>query len=140
MPGHEGHSRKLADKPDFVRDHRPFACEGCGTPFGPHIHATAVYFKTLQAVSCERLERISEDVFGLGISQGGQRGHGEHHQTCLAHLAREAGYGGQAGADHVPALSGLWFGKAFDLARVVASPARPASRRGGGRRMRNWDG
>ena len=30
----------------------------------------AVYFKTLQAVSCERLERTSEDVSGLEISQG----------------------------------------------------------------------
>ena len=179
---------------------------------GPQVHALAVYFKTLQAISYERLERMFKDVFGLEISQGaltnmlartgeafkarkaeavaalrkarcvasdetgmriegvngfqwvfscaeavvheaamtrgaavaremmgghrpevwlsdgygGQRGHGEHHQTCLAHLAREVAFGCEAGADHVPALFKLWFGKVFDLARAAASMARPA--------------
>ena len=106
-PGHEGHSRVLAEDPDTVVDYRPTACPDCGlalspdlpaetvsvherielpevkplveqhrrlgvvcpgcrarvaaprptgaasTPFGPRLHATAVYLKTFQAL-CKR--------------------------------------------------------------------------------------
>ena len=41
------------------------------TPFGPRLHATAVYLKTFQALSYERLQRALSDLFGLAISQGG---------------------------------------------------------------------
>lgn len=124
-PGHEGHSRVIAEEPDRVVDHRPTACPDCGlalsldlpaemvslherielpavkpiveqhrrlavtcpgcrarvpaprpagaasTPFGPRLHATAVYLKTFQALSYERLQKALADLFGLSISQGG---------------------------------------------------------------------
>ena len=124
-PGHEGHSRVVADEPDAIIDHRPTACPACGlalgldlpaetlsvheqvelpevkpiveqyrrlavtcpgclarvpaprpaeaaiTPFGPRLHATAVYLKTFQALFYERLQRALSDLFGLTLSQGG---------------------------------------------------------------------
>ena len=69
----------------FVRRHRRYAirCTCCGketkamlppaavgTPFGPRIHALAIYMKTRQAVSYERLQRLFLDLFGLTLSQG----------------------------------------------------------------------
>ena len=69
----------------FVRRHRRFAirCTCCGgatkadapavaqeTPFGPRIHALAIYLKSLQALSYERLQRLFDDLFGLTVSQG----------------------------------------------------------------------
>src|SRR5215213_2564909 len=124
-PGHEGHSRVLAEDPDRVIDHRPACCTACGlalppdlpaetisvhehldrppvrpvvehhrrlagvcpacqarvaaprpagaasTPFGARLHATAVYLKTFQALSYERLQAALSDLFGLTVSQGG---------------------------------------------------------------------
>src|SRR3982751_5502473 len=124
-PGHEGHSRVLAEDPDRVIDHRPACCTACGlalppdlpaetisvhahidlppvrpvvehhrrlavvcpscqarvaaprpagaasTPFGARLHATAVYLKTFQALSYERLQAALSDLFGLTLSQGG---------------------------------------------------------------------
>lgn len=70
--------------PHVVR-HRRFAChcQHCGattraaapaiatsTPFGPRIHALAVYLKTFQALSYERLSNLFHDVFGLSVSEG----------------------------------------------------------------------
>jgi transposase len=69
----------------FVRRHRRFAvcCPHCrkttsaalpavaqGTPFGPRIHALAIYLKTRHALSYERLQQVFLDLFGLTISQG----------------------------------------------------------------------
>jgi transposase len=69
----------------FVRRHRRFAirCACCdrstsaplpaaarGTPFGPNIHALAVYLKTMQLFSYERLSAALRDLFGLDVSQG----------------------------------------------------------------------
>ena len=69
----------------FVRRHRRFAlcCPHCrkttsaalpavahGTPFGPRIHALAIYMKTRHALSYERLQQVFLDLFGLTISQG----------------------------------------------------------------------
>ena len=42
-----------------------------GTPFGPRLHAVAIYLKTFQALSYERLQASLSDLFGLSISQGG---------------------------------------------------------------------
>ena len=123
-PGHEPHTRRLADTPNEVRDHAPMRCEQCGvslssdadmeligeydeieippvkphvvrhrrfacqcphcgsgvrapapavataTPFGPRIHALAIYFKSFQALSYERLRFMYRDVFGLNVSEG----------------------------------------------------------------------
>ena len=124
-PGHEGHSRIVAENPGEIVDHRPTACPDCGlalspdlaveavslherielpevkpvvqqhrrlavtcpgcqsrvsaprptgaasTPFGARLHATAVYLKTFQALSYERLQKALFDLFGLSVSQGG---------------------------------------------------------------------
>jgi len=49
----------------------PRRSEAASTPFGPRLHATAVYLKTFQALSYERLQKALADLFGLSISQGG---------------------------------------------------------------------
>jgi len=49
----------------------PRRSEAASTPFGPRLHATAVYLKTFQALSYERLQKALSDLFGLTISQGG---------------------------------------------------------------------
>ena len=69
-----------------VEQHRRLSvcCPGCGaraaaerpaganeTPFGPRLHALALYLKTFQALSYERLQGAMADLFGLTISQGG---------------------------------------------------------------------
>ena len=207
-------------KPYVVRPRR-FACRcgHCGvavkapapaiattTPFGPRIHALAIYLKSFQALSYERLRGMFRDAFGLSVSEGAlmnmfirshagfkveaekakailraakvvasdetgvriegtnsyhwvfhckdavvhqpdysraarvvddmmaghvpavwisdrysaQQKHGERHQTCLAHLARDAAFAFEHGSDDLPFRFKLWLGKAFDLARAVA--------------------
>ena len=69
----------------FVRRHRRYStrCSHCGeatpaevppavlgTPFGPRIHAMAIYLKSLQLFSYERLRMAMGDLFGLSISEG----------------------------------------------------------------------
>lgn len=208
-------------KPYVVR-HRRFSCrcEDCGapmkapapkvattTPFGPRIHALAIYLKGFQALSYERLRFLFRDAFGLCVSEGAlmnmfvrshaafkieagkakailrqakvvasdetgvriegtnsyhwvfhckdavvhqpdysraarvvtemmgghvpdvwmsdrysaQQNHGAAHQTCLAHLARDAAFALEHGSDDLPLRFKLWFGKAFDLAKDIAS-------------------
>jgi transposase len=41
-----------------------------GTPFGPGIVATALYLRFTHAISYQRLRRLFEHLFGLGISEG----------------------------------------------------------------------
>ena len=208
-------------KPYVIR-HRRFACRcaTCGvptegpapavatkTPFGPRIHALAIYLKSFQALSYERLRFTFRDLFGLSVSEGAlmnmfdraaprfkieaekarallraarivasdetgvriegtnswhwvfhcrdavvhapdhsraarvvtdmmgghkpevwisdrysaQQSHGETHQTCLAHLARDAAYACEHGADELPLRFKLWFGRAFALAKHIGS-------------------
>jgi transposase len=207
-------------KPRIIR-HRRFACrcQHCGaeakapapaaataTPFGPRIHALAIYYKGFQALSYERLRLMFRDAFGLCISEGAlmnmfirsharfkveaekakavlraarvvasdetgvriegtnayhwvfhckdavvhqpdysraarvveetmggqrpqvwisdrysaQQSHGERHQTCLAHLARNTAFALEHGSDDLPLRFKLWFGRAFDLAGSIA--------------------
>jgi transposase len=40
------------------------------TPFGPRIHALAIYLKGFQALSYERLRGLFHDAFGLSVSEG----------------------------------------------------------------------
>ncbi len=71
-------------KPYVIR-HRRFACRcaHCGVaakaparavattpPFGPRIHALAIYLKGFQALSYERLRGLFRDAFGLSVSEG----------------------------------------------------------------------
>ena len=208
-------------KPYVVR-HRRFACRcaECGvgvkapapavattTPFGLRIHALAIYLKSFQALSYERLRFLFRDAFGLLVSEGAlmnmfirshagfklaadeakgvlrsarvvasdetgvriegtnsyhwvfhcknavvhqpdysraarvveetmsghvpqvwlsdrysaQQKHGAAHQTCLAHLARDTAFALEHGSDDLPLRFKLWFGRAFDLARDIAS-------------------
>jgi transposase len=205
----------------YVIRHRRFACrcERCGlaamapapaiataTPFGPRIHALAIYLKGFQALSYERLRGLFRDAFGLDVSEGAlmnmfirsharfkveaekakailraakvvasdetgvriegtnsyhwvfhckdavvhqpdasraarvvtdmmaghipavwisdrysaQQRHGERHQTCLAHLARDTAFACEHGSDDLPLRFKLWLGKTFDLARSLA--------------------
>jgi transposase len=213
----------------FVRRHRRFAvfCPHCRaslagplpaaaqkTPFGPRIHALAIYLKTRHALSYERLQQVFLDLFGLRISQGAlmnmfsrtarafdakkeqglavlrqaacvasdetgvriegvnafhwvfacksavvhvadftraaevvrktmnghrpcvwtsdrysaQQRHGELHQTCLAHLARDVAYGLEASEDLVPFRLKLWFDRVFTFAKGLASMAKSTLR------------
>ena len=71
-------------KPYIVRHRRyAFRCSHCGlqvkapappvattTPFGPRIHALAIYYKGFQALSYERLRGMFRDAFGLAVSEG----------------------------------------------------------------------
>ena len=41
-----------------------------GTPFGPRIHALAVYLKGMQLFSYQRLSAALSDLFGLAVSEG----------------------------------------------------------------------
>ncbi len=41
-PGHEGHSRVLAEEPDTVVDYRPTACPDCGLALTPDLPAETV--------------------------------------------------------------------------------------------------
>ena len=208
-------------KPHVIR-HRRFACRcgRCGleakapalattTPFGPRIHALAIYLKGFQALSYERLRGLFRDAFGLGVSEGAlmnmfirshprfkveaekakailraakvvasdetgvriegtnsyhwvfhcreavvhqpdysraarvvdqmmaghkpavwisdrysaQQNQGERHQTCLAHLARDAAFAHEHGSDDLPFRFKLWLGRAFDLAKSVVDVA-----------------
>jgi len=210
-------------KPYVIR-HRRFACRcgRCGfeakapapavattTPFGPRIHALAIYLKGFQALSYERLRGLFRDAFGLSVSEGAlmnmfirshsrfeieaakakaivraaqvvasdetgvriegtnsyhwvfhckdavvhqpdysraarvvdemmaghkpkvwisdrysaQQKHGERHQTCLAHLARDTAFAHQHGSDDLPLRFKLWLGRAFDLAKTIVDVA-----------------
>ncbi|HEY5207216.1 MAG TPA: IS66 family transposase [Roseiarcus sp.] len=208
----------------YVVRHRRFACRcrHCGvdakalapavataTPFGPRIHALAIYLKGFQALSYERLRGMFRDAFGLSVSEGAlmnmfirshakfkieadkakailraakvvasdetgvriegtnsyhwvfhckdavvhqpdysraarvvddmmaghvpevwisdrysaQQTHGERHQTCLAHLARDTAFAFEHGSDDLPFRFKLWLGKAFDLAKAITDSA-----------------
>ena len=208
----------------FVRRHRRLrvCCPQCrtrvkgalpsaaiGSPFGPRLHALALYLKTFQAISFVRLAGMFDEVFGLKLSQGtlakmlkrshqpfeaakegivgnlrraetvasdetgirieglngyhwvfrsdraivheaqlsraaqvvrdvmgehrpkiwlsdgysAQQKHGHHHQTCLAHLARDVAYGVDASQDRLPFRLKLWLDRVFALAREVTTYA-----------------
>src|SRR3984957_17804018 len=215
----------------FVRRHRRYAihCQCCarstpapmpavakGTPFGPRIHAQAIYLKSVQALSYERLRKAFLDMFGLVISEGaimnmlrrmsaafeerrqnalavlrqaefvasdetgmrieavngyqwvfhcknavvhlasftrsasvvreamaghrpkvwssdrygGQQGHAQEHQTCLAHLDRKARYVDENSQDDTAMRLKVWLDRAFGLAREITQLA--ASYKSGG--------
>jgi transposase len=184
----------------------PAPAVATATPFGPRIHALAIYLKGFQALSYERLRGLFLDAFGLSVSEGAlmnmfirshprfeieaekakailrdakvvasdetgvriegtnayhwvfhgkdavvhqpdysraarvvtemmaghapkiwisdrysaQQKHGERHQTCLAHLARDTAFAFEHGSDDLPFRFKLWFGRAFDLAKSIA--------------------
>ena len=48
----------------------PASAVATATPFGPRIHALAIYLKGFQALSYERLRGLFGDAFGLSVSEG----------------------------------------------------------------------
>ena len=76
----------------------PVPAEARGTPFGPRLHAVALYLKTFQALSYERLQNALSDLFGLTLSQGGlmnllRRAQGHFHpgrEAAVSALRRAA--------------------------------------------------
>jgi transposase len=86
-----------------------------------------------------RAGRVVDETMGghrpevwLADRYGAQQKRGERHQTCLAHLARDAAYAHEHGHDDLPMRFKLWFGKAFDLAGGITAFA--ASTRAGKKR------
>lgn len=73
-----------------------------------------------------RAAQVVRDLMGdhrpkLWLSDGysAQQGHGHHHQTCLAHLARDVAFALEASDDMVPLRLKLWLDKVFALARDI---------------------
>ncbi len=73
-----------------------------------------------------RAAQVVRDVMGkhkpeIWLSDGycAQQGHGKHHQTCLAHLARDVAYGVEASDCLVPFHLKLWLDRVFQLARDI---------------------
>lgn len=61
-----------------------------------------------------------------------QQGHGDAHQTCLAHLARDVAYANEASEDMLPSRLRLWLKRAFALAdgiKTFAASTIAAKRR-----------
>jgi DNA-binding transcriptional LysR family regulator len=56
-----------------------------GTPFGRRIHVLALYLKTNQLFSYQRLQGAFCDLFGLDISQGGLMNSTSHEGPPLKH-------------------------------------------------------
>lgn len=72
--------------------------------------------------------QVVRDVMGehrpkIWLSDGysAQRGHGEYHQTCLAHLARDIAYAVETSDDMVPFRLKLWLDAVFQLARNLST-------------------
>tara|TARA_R110002049_G_scaffold308598_1_gene513072 strand:- start:121 stop:1398 length:1278 start_codon:yes stop_codon:yes gene_type:complete len=75
-----------------------------------------------------RAAQVVRDVMGdhrpnIWLSDGysAQQGHGHHHQTCLAHLARDVAFALEASDDMIPFRLKLWLDKVFALARNITS-------------------
>jgi len=75
-----------------------------------------------------RAAQVVRDVMGnhrprIWLSDGysAQQGHGQYHQTCLAHLARDVAYALEVSDDMVPLRLKLWLDKVFALARNITS-------------------
>ena len=75
-----------------------------------------------------RAARVVEETMSGHVPQvwlsdrySAQQKHGAAHQTCLAHLARDTAFALEHGSDDLPLRFKLWFGRAFDLARDIAS-------------------
>ena len=77
-----------------------------------------------------RAAQVVRDIMGdhrpkIWLSDGysAQQKHAEHHQTCLAHLARDIAYGQEASGDLLPFHLRLWMNRVFALAKDIASYA-----------------
>jgi transposase len=87
-------------------------------------------------VQLSRAAQVVRDVMGdhrpkIWLSDGysAQQKHGHHHQTCLAHLARDIAYGVENSADYLPFHLKLWMDRVFVLAREVTTCAASTIKR-----------
>ncbi|KAB8123184.1 hypothetical protein D3W54_01915 [Komagataeibacter medellinensis] len=78
-----------------------------------------------------RAARVVNDMMGSHVPAvwisdryAAQQKHGERHQTCLAHLARDTAFAHEHGSDALPFRFRLWLGRAFDLARGITNRKR----------------
>ncbi len=78
-----------------------------------------------------RAAQVVRDVMGdhkpdIWLSDGysAQQNHGRHHQTCLAHLARDVAYGLEASEDELAFRLELWLDRVYALARSIETYAR----------------
>lgn len=104
---------------------------------GVRIEGTNAYqwvFRSRDAVLHEmafsRGAQVVRDVMGghrpafwTSDRYSAQQGHGERHQTCLAHLARDAARVLEIGCERTGLALKLWFRDAFGLARGIGSLA-----------------
>ncbi len=87
-------------------------------------------------VHLSRAAQVVRDVMGghrpkIWLSDGysAQQNHGQQHQTCLAHLARDIAYGVDASQDRLPFQLKLWMDRVFALAHDVTSYAASTIKR-----------
>ena len=78
-----------------------------------------------------RAAQVVRDVMGdhrpkiwLSDAYSAQQGHGYHHQTCLAHLARDVAFALEASDDMVPLRLKLWLDKALSPSMSSAGNIR----------------
>lgn len=141
---------ELPEVKPIVTHHRLVAliCPGCGrkvpapepevakgTPFGPRISAVAVYLKTFQHVSYERLRLLFQDLFGLTISEGGlmnrmkaaQEAFAPGAQAALAKLRQAESIASDETGVRIEALNGHhWVFAAADAVVHKAAMSRGA--------------
>ena len=77
-----------------------------------------------------RAARVVDDVMAghkpavwISDRYSAQQKHGDRHQTCLAHLARDTAFAFEHGSDDLPFRFKLWLGRTFALARTLAGIA-----------------
>lgn len=80
-------------------------------------------FSAMLCIACQaRNGRAPPEDLAFGWVFGPTK-HGHHHQTCLAHLARDIAYGVEASQDRLPFRLKLWLDRVFALACEVTTYA-----------------
>lgn len=82
---------------------------------------TAAFTRAAQVVR-DTMDGHQPEVW-ISDRYSAQQGHGRLHQTCLAHLDRKARFVAEHGSDLTGMRLQLWFDRAFNLARDIASLA-----------------
>ncbi len=82
---------------------------------------TAAFSRAAQVVH-DTMAGHTPDVW-ISDRYSAQQGHGQRHQTCLAHLDRKARFVAENGSDWIGMRVQFWFDRAFRLARDIAALA-----------------
>ena len=84
----------------------------------------------LHEVAFSRSAQVARDVMGghrprfwTSDRYSAQQGHGERHQTCLAHLARDIAFALEVSDDPAPLWLKLWMSDVFALSRSLGDAA-----------------